>query len=112
MTEHDQATRIILATLHGTAMRYAGGEPPGEETTAAAVAELLGILAGRDDGPALLAEVAGILEGAHDGGLDEVQARIAAGFCRAAGADLELISQWRDVGRERARSARPRPMGL
>jgi hypothetical protein len=112
MIEHDQASRILIAQLHGTAMRYAGWEPPDEETTAAAVAGLLEVLAGRDDGPALLAEVAGILIGAHEGALDEAKARIGAGFCRAAGADEAAIQWWTEVGRERARNARPRPLGM
>ena len=69
--------RLVLASLTGAARRHAGWEEPGEEETAAAVADLRKILAGRDDGPALLAEVAGLGLGFHSGGLGEARAKAA-----------------------------------
>jgi hypothetical protein len=64
-----------VARLQGTAVHHARWHEPTEAGTAAAVAELAGILAGRDDGPALLAEVAGLLVRYHDGGIGEIRAR-------------------------------------
>jgi hypothetical protein len=75
---------MIVAELTGEAQRHARWEPPDEETTKAAVAELRKIAAGRTD---LLAEVAGIFLGTSEGELHEPRARNAADFCRAAGAD-------------------------
>jgi hypothetical protein len=63
------------------------------------VAELGELAGGRVD---LLAEVAGIFEGASEGRHDEPLARCAAGLCRKAGADLEAIPRWAEVGSERA----------
>ena len=98
--------RIIVAKLTGEARCHAGFEPPGEAATAAAVAGLREIADGRTD---LLAEVAGIFLGASEGELDEPLARNAAEFCRAAGADQELIPRWTEIGRQRAAQARQPP---
>ena len=49
-----------------------------------------------------------ILEGASTGELDEPIARQAAQLCRLAGADLEAIPAWAEIGRERrANAGRP-----
>jgi hypothetical protein len=101
--------RLIVAELTGEAQRHARWEPPDEETTAAAVAELRAIAGGRTD---LLAEVAGIFLGTSEGELHEPRARNAADFCRAAGADPALVSRWVEEGRRRAAQARKRPFGM
>jgi hypothetical protein len=103
MTERSQADRIVTARLHGSAWHYARWHEPTEAETAAAVAELREILAGRDDGPALLAEVAGLLTGYHEGGPGEPRARAAAHFLAEAGADPGLVGQWIAEGRQRNR---------
>jgi hypothetical protein len=103
--------RLIVAELTGTAKHHATYAPPDDAVTGAAVAELAGILEGRDDGPALLAEVAGILLGAHEGTLDEARARNAAGFCVAAGADPELLERWVAEGKRRRAQADLPPFG-
>ncbi len=49
-----------------------------------------------------------ILEGASEGELDEPIARQAAQLCRLAGAGLEAIPAWAEIGRERrANAGRP-----
>jgi hypothetical protein len=101
--------RLIAAELTGAARRHAGWEPPDETTTAAAVAELREILAGRDDGPALLAQVAGLGVGFHEGGLGEPKAKAAAALCIAAGADVGQIERWTAEGRRRAENRRQPP---
>jgi hypothetical protein len=101
--------RIIVAELTGEAQRHAGWEPPDDETTAAAVAELRDIAGGRTD---LLAEVAGIFLGTSEGEPHEPRARNAADLCRAAGADPDLIPRWVEAGRRRAAQARKRPFGM
>ena len=62
----------------------------------------------------LLAEVAGVLEGTSEAGLDGSLARQAAGLCRSAGADPEVIPAWVEEGRRRRAAARmpPLPGGL
>ena len=100
---------MIVAELTGEAQRHARWEPPDEATTEAAVAELRKIAGGRTD---LLAEVAGIFLGTSEGELHEPRARNAALFCRAAGADEALISQWVEIGRQRAAGARQPPFGM
>jgi hypothetical protein len=94
-----------MAELAGAAQRHANWHQPDDTETAVAVAELLEILVGRDDGPALLAEVAGLLLGFDEGGPGEPKARTAAGFCVAAGADESLIERWTAEGRRRAAAA-------
>jgi hypothetical protein len=106
------ARRITAARLHGTAMRYARWEEPTPDDTAEAVAALLEVLAGRDDGPALLAEVAGVLIGFHDGRTGEFQARVAAHFLIEAGADESLADEWIAEGKRRAEVAGQLPFGL
>jgi hypothetical protein len=100
--------RLVTARLHGAAKRRAGWGELTEPETAAGVAELQEIVAGRDDGPALLAETAGLLLGCHEGDLDEARARGAARLCRLAGADESLIAEWAEEGRRRrANSGKP-----
>jgi hypothetical protein len=81
------ADRLVMAGLTGAAQRHANWHELSEPETAAAVAELQEILAGRDDGPALLAEVAGLLTGFHEGQIEEPKATAAAQLYRLAGAD-------------------------
>lgn len=98
--EQDQ---LAVARLTGAAWRHAAGwEPTGPET-AAAVAELREIAGGRRD---LLAEVAGLLIGYYRRTAQEPKARAAAYYCIAAGAGLELIPRWIQVGCSRAAAAR------
>jgi Beta-lactamase len=59
------STGLVVAELHGAVQHHARWHQPTEAETAAAVAELHEILAGRDDGPRLLAQVAGLLTGSH-----------------------------------------------
>jgi len=100
--------RILVAQLFGTARHHARYQEPTEAETAAAVAELQAITRRPD----LLAEVAGILIGAHAGKLDEARARVAAGFCVAAGADPEDLEWWVATGRERRALADLPPFGM
>jgi len=98
--ERDQLT---VARLTGAAWRHAPRrEPSGAETTAA-VQEMREIAGGRGD---LLAEVAGLLIGYYRGTAEELRARAAAYYCITAGAGLELIAQWVEVGCSRAAAAR------
>ena len=98
--EMDQLT---VARLTGAAWRHASGwEPTGAETVAA-VRELREIADGRVD---LLAEVAGLLIGYYRRTAEEPRARAAAYYCITAGADLELITRWIEVGCSRAAAAR------
>jgi hypothetical protein len=101
--ERDQLT---VARLTGAAWRNASGwEPTGPETVAA-VRELREIARGRAD---LLAEVAGLLIGYYRRTAEEHKARAAAYYCIAAGAGLDLIPRWVEVGRSRAAAAQRLP---
>lgn len=84
-----------------TAAEIAGAEPAAE--TAAAVRELREIAGARGD---LLAEVAGLLIGYYRRSGEELKARAAAYYCIAAGAGVELIPRWIEVGCSRAAAAR------
>ena len=98
--ERDQ---LMVPRLTGAAWRHAPGREPTGAETAAAVAELRGIAGGRGD---LLAEVAGLLIGYYRRTPQEPRARAAAYYCMAAGAELELIPRWIEVGCARAAAAR------
>ena len=98
--ERDQLT---VARLTGAAWRHASGREPTGAQTAAAVRELREIAGGRGD---LLAEVAGLLIGYYRRTAEELKARAAAYYCITAGAGLELIPRWIDVGCSRAAAAR------
>jgi hypothetical protein len=103
----EQAAReldqLTVARLTGAAWRHASGwEPTGAET-AAAVRELREIVGRRGD---LLAEVAGLLIGYYRRTAEEPKARSAVYYCIAAGASLELIPRWVQVGCSRAAAAR------
>ena len=98
--EQDQ---LAVARLAGTAWRHASGWEPAGAETAAAVAELREIAGRRRD---LLAEVAGLLIGYYRRTAEEPKARAAAYYCIAAGAGLELIPRWIQVGCSRAAAAR------
>ena len=104
--DRPQADRILVAQLTGEARHHARWSNLTEAEHAAAVHELRELVAGRVD---LLAEVAGIFEGASEGEPDEPLARQAAQLCRDAGADLEAIPRWVEVGRERAAQAKLPP---
>jgi hypothetical protein len=98
--EMDQLT---VARLTGAAWRHAPGREPAAAETAAAVRDLREIAVGRGD---LLAEVAGLLIGYYRRTSEEPRARAAAYYCITAGARLELIPRWIDMGRARAAAAR------
>jgi hypothetical protein len=98
--EQDQLT---VARLTGAAWRHGSGWEPAESGTAAAVRELREIAGARSD---LLAEVAGLLIGYYRRTADERRARAAAYYCMAAGAGVELIPRWIEVGCSRAAAAR------
>jgi hypothetical protein len=119
--------RLTVARLTGAAWRHASGwehaaweparwgpakwepvgwDPPAVEPaaeTAAAVRELREIAGTRSD---LLAEVAGLLIGYYRRSVEELKARAAAYYCIAAGAGVELIPRWIEVGCSRAAAAR------
>jgi hypothetical protein len=101
-----QPDRLLVAELYGEARHRARWRDLSSEEETAAVAELRTLADGRAD---LLAEVAGILEGAREGEPDEPLARQAAGLCRKAGADPEVIPAWIEEGRRRAANARQPP---
>jgi hypothetical protein len=95
--------QLTVARLTGAAWRHASGwEPTGAETVAA-VLELREIADGRGD---LLAQVAGLLIGYYRRTAEEPKARAAAYYCIAAGAGLEVIPRWIQVGCSRAAAAR------
>jgi hypothetical protein len=98
--------RAVVARLTGTAWRHASGRAPTRAETAAAVRELREITGGRAD---LLAEVAGLLIGYYRRTGEEPKARAAAYYCMAAGAELDLIPRWIEVGCSRAAAARQIP---
>jgi hypothetical protein len=109
MTLAAAATRLLIAELTGEAKHHARWRDPTPAETAAAVHALQEIVAGREDGPALLAEVAGLLEGSHP---DAKRELVAAGFCRAAGADTSQIGGWQAEGRKRRAAAEALPFGM
>jgi len=98
-SEADQQT---VARLTGAARRHAHQRESAEAQTAAAVAELREIAGNRGD---LLAEVAGLLIGFYRRTVEDLRAQAAAGYCIAAGADLDSIPRWIEVGRCRAAAA-------
>jgi hypothetical protein len=94
---------LMVPRLTGSAWRHALRREPTQAETAVAVRELREIAGGRGD---LLAEVAGLLIGYYRRTAEEPKARAAAYYCMTAGADLELIPRWIDVGCARAAAAR------
>ena len=94
---------LIVARLTAAAQRHAPGREPTDAEMAAAVEELNEIADARGD---LLAEVAGLVLGYYGCTAEEPKAVTAARFCVAAGADLDLIPWWIEVGRRRAVAAR------
>lgn len=94
---------ITVTRLTSEARRCVPGREPSEAETAAAADDLREIAGNRGD---LLAEVAGLLMGFYQGTTEELRANAAACFCRAAGADPNLIPQWVELGRRRAVNAR------
>jgi hypothetical protein len=95
--------QLAVARLTGTAWGCAPRREPTAAETALAVRELREIAAGRGD---LLAEVAGLLIGYYRRTAEEPKARAAAYYCITAGAALELIPRWVEVGCSRAAAAR------
>jgi len=104
-----QADRILVAQLTGEAGHHAKWRELTDAEEAVALAELRKLAGGRAD---LLAEVAGIFEGTSEGELDEPLARQAARLCRDAGADLEAVPAWIEVGRRRMMIGRLPPPGF
>jgi hypothetical protein len=98
----EQADRIVIAKLHGTARHHARWRELTEAEHAAAVAELRELAGDRTD---LLAHVAGVLEGFGEGQIDEPLTKQAASLCRDAGADPDAIGEWIEEGRRRAAAA-------
>jgi hypothetical protein len=98
-----EVDRQTVARLTGAARRHARCLESTEAETAAAVAELREIAGDRGD---LLAEVAGLLIGFYRRTVEDLQAQAAAGYCIAAGADLDLIPRWIEVGRSRGAASR------
>jgi hypothetical protein len=105
MSDHPASDRdqLTVARLTGAAQRHAPWREPTLRETAAAVEELVEIAGLRAD---LLAEVAGLLIGFYQGTAEEVRARAAARYCRAAGAEPDLIPRWITEGKRRAAYAR------
>jgi hypothetical protein len=101
--DQDDCDQLTVARLAGAAQRHAPWREPSQQETAAAVEELREIAGPRTD---LLAEVAGLLTGFYQGTAEQVRARAAARYCRAAGADPELIPRWTAEGQRRAAYAR------
>ena len=101
--------RLTVARLTGAAWRHASGWEPAGAGTAAAVRELREIAGARGD---LLAEVAGLLIGYYRRTAEEPKARAAAYYCIVAGASLEPIPRWVQVGCTRAAAARLIPPAL
>ena len=101
-----QLDPVIVARLTGTAWRHASGRAPTGAETAAAVRELGEITGVRGD---LLAEVAGLLIGYYRRTGEEPKARAAAYYCMVAGASVDLIPRWIEVGCSRAAAARQIP---
>jgi acyl-CoA reductase-like NAD-dependent aldehyde dehydrogenase len=102
-SDRDQGT---VARLTGAAQRHASWPAPTREEMSAAVAELRDLADSRAD---LLAEVAGLLIGYYRGTAEEAKARTAARYCRAAGADPDLVPRWIEEGERRATHARQHP---
>jgi hypothetical protein len=98
--------RLTVARLTGAAWRNASGPGPGGTEAAVAVQELREIAGRRND---LLAEVAGLLIGYYRQTAEEARARAAAYYCIMAGAGLDLIPRWVEVGCSRAAAARLMP---
>jgi hypothetical protein len=98
-----EVDQLTVARLTGAAWRHAPGREPTRAETAAAVRELREIAGGRGD---LLAEVAGLLIGYYRRTAEELRARAAAYYCITAGAGLELVPRWIEVGCSRAAAAR------
>jgi hypothetical protein len=101
--ERDQLT---VAQLTGVARRHAARREPTLEELATAVAELRELAGPRGD---LLAQAAGLLTGFYRGTAETARARTAARYCRAAGADPDLIPRWIEEGERRAELARQEP---
>jgi hypothetical protein len=111
MDEHDQATRILLARLHGTVHYYVRLNPAQDAPRDVALAAVSELTEGRADGPALLAEIAGIMLGTARWPEDTDQAERSAELLKAAGADQDLVPRWTEVGRQRAAAAARPPFG-
>ncbi len=93
-----QQDGILGARLYGTAMHHAKWRELTEQETAAAVAALRELAAGRAD---LLAEQAGLLIGASEGTLHQPLKHSAAQLLIAAGANPAQIPRWIEEGRRR-----------
>ena len=67
MDERDQATRILLARLHGTVHYHVRLNPAQDAPRDVALAAVAEFVDGRPDRRLLLAEIAGITSGPHSG---------------------------------------------
>jgi hypothetical protein len=97
---------LLIARISGIALSHARWRKPTGDETAAAVAELREVAGDRPD---LLAEEAGLLLGYYEDELGEPQAKAAAHFLVAAGADEALIPAWIKEGQRRAEARRLPP---
>jgi len=97
-----ESDQLVVARLAGAAQRHAPWREPTEAETATAVTELREIAGDRGD---LLAEVAGLLTGFYRRTGEEARARAAAHYCVVAGAQLDEVPRWIEVGRCRAAAA-------
>lgn len=111
MGERDQATRILLARLHGTVHHHVRLNPAQDTPRDVALAAVAELVDGRPDHAALLAETAGIMLGTARWPEDTDQAERSAELLKAAGADEEEIPGWVEIGRKRAAAAARPPFG-
>jgi hypothetical protein len=111
MDEHDQATRILLARLHGTVHHHVRLNPAQDALRDVALTAVAGLVDGRPDRAALLAETAGIMLGTARWPEDTDQAERSAELLKAAGADQEAIPRWIEIGRQRVAAAAKPPSG-
>jgi hypothetical protein len=96
--------RVLVAQLTGEAKHHAKYRPLTGAEEAQALAGLRELADGRSD---LLAEVAGVIEGFAEP--DDLRACQAAGLCRQAGGDPELVAAWIAEGQRRRANARMTP---
>ena len=111
MDEHDRATRILLARLHGTVHHHVRLNPAKDARRDVALAAVAELVDGRPDRAALLAETAGIMLGTARWPEDADQAERSADLLKAAGADQEAIPRWVEIGRQRVAAVAKPPFG-
>ena len=109
MDQPDQATRILVSSLHGTINHLVRLNPAQDAPFDEAVAAVQDLVGGRGDGSELLAHVAGIIIGAAQWPETLDRAARAARVLVAAGADEFLIDGWACIGAERVAARQPPP---